>query len=501
MTDSAYNIPLLSPYDTVGDPDAAQEYIKKHQGEADRFGGQADSVMRQREDMVAQANKVLDEATAALKASRQGRTNLPLLEMGAAMLATPGNFGTQLGAGLGALSKGISRDRASADDFQEKIARIAIQRAGLGDAPLRDKLAYLRQMQLGSMGAARDIEKMAIRTRTVDETSQGTNILRLYDAARKNIQSQFAGQEAMDPKLLSDAVNEEFVRLIGLYNDNAPKGRQIDVNTAWKYAGVSPTPQGDIVPVGGGNVPQETAIQRAQREAQAKKRFELPSDEQRREIGIPPLDVPSPYQGVDIDTARKMYQSANTAFDKEQKDTIDAMSMAADNAIKAKQFMTDYRRSSRTGGVGGMLPGAGSTEANRMDNISATLQSQGVPKGQGAVSDFERRLFGRMTLRRDSTEAANQTVVDAYDMMERRLREKQSFEDAYFRTHRTTAGMATAWEKYINSPEGRLLTEDKKGNVIINKDHKSWKEWFKSQEKGASKIDASKVIALGPEYD
>jgi hypothetical protein len=163
VAQAAPGIRLTTP-DTVGNPAAADAYLRQHRQAVQQRQGDVDATMTQQQDANARMAKLLDDTTEALKAARTGRSSLPLLAMGAGMLSSPGNFGQQVGAGLRMMVPTIEADRKDDEDHQYRLAQLAIKRAGMEEAPLKDKLAYLRAMQLGDMSAIRAIEAAVMRT-------------------------------------------------------------------------------------------------------------------------------------------------------------------------------------------------------------------------------------------------------------------------------------------------------------------------------------------------
>ncbi|MFZ5784027.1 MAG: hypothetical protein ACOY4R_27835 [Pseudomonadota bacterium] len=135
-----------------------------HRERAAQYGSQYDEAVAQRQAAIDRANAILEETTAALKAARSGPSvNLPLLALGAGMLSSNGNFGQQLGSGLRAAIPALAAQRAEQDDYQMQLANLALKRAGLEQAPLQDKMAYLRAMQLGELQSIKDIERVQAR--------------------------------------------------------------------------------------------------------------------------------------------------------------------------------------------------------------------------------------------------------------------------------------------------------------------------------------------------
>jgi len=107
--------------------------------------------------------QMLDDTVAQIKRAREGRSNLGLLEMGGAMMASPGNFGQQLGAGMLGLSRGIRAQREEDIGTELKLGELNLRRAAIANAPLEQRLAYMKALQTGDLAALARIEAMQVR--------------------------------------------------------------------------------------------------------------------------------------------------------------------------------------------------------------------------------------------------------------------------------------------------------------------------------------------------
>jgi hypothetical protein len=107
--------------------------------------------------------QMLDDTVAQIRRARAGQSNLGLLEMGAAMMASPGNFGQQLGMGFKGLASGIKAQRDDDMGSDLKIADLSLRRATIANAPLEQRLAYMKALQTGDIAAMGRIEAMQIK--------------------------------------------------------------------------------------------------------------------------------------------------------------------------------------------------------------------------------------------------------------------------------------------------------------------------------------------------
>lgn len=150
--------------DTVGNPELARAYLDRHRASIAGREGKINETMDSQKANIEQMSRLLDETTQALKASRQGRSNLPLIALGAGMMSSTGNFGQAVGEGLRMMVPTIAADRQDEEDFQSKLSDIGMRKATIANAPLESQLSYLKALQVGDINAMRDIEKAQIRT-------------------------------------------------------------------------------------------------------------------------------------------------------------------------------------------------------------------------------------------------------------------------------------------------------------------------------------------------
>ena len=146
-----------------GAVEAATAFSQKHQSRIDAREKEIRDTMEKQQLNVDQMTKILDEASSSIKRNREGRTSLPLLKMGAAMMTTPGNFGTSLGAGFGAMAEGISATRKEETDEDMKMLDLQMKKATLANAPLEQRLSYIKALQTGDIAAQRSIETAILK--------------------------------------------------------------------------------------------------------------------------------------------------------------------------------------------------------------------------------------------------------------------------------------------------------------------------------------------------
>lgn len=154
----------------VGNPALARQYLARHDAGAKAASDQYEDVMRQRQSVVDNANRILNEATQALRARHDmtapGMVNLPLLAMGAGFLKPTAthSFGEELSNALTGLGGAVQRQRMSDDQYNEELAKLGMEGAQIADVPMRDKAAFLKAQEQSEENAKRYIEQAQIRT-------------------------------------------------------------------------------------------------------------------------------------------------------------------------------------------------------------------------------------------------------------------------------------------------------------------------------------------------
>lgn len=169
--------------------EAASAFSQKHQTRIDAREQEIRKTMEAQQLNVDQMTKILDEAAGSIKRNREGRTSLPLLKMGAAMMTTPGNFGTSLGAGFGAMAEGIAATRKEENEEDFKLLDLQMKKTTLANAPLEQRLNYIKALQTGDIAAQRAIESAIIKAQLTGKTGDTT------DAKNFNLWRQSPGNE------------------------------------------------------------------------------------------------------------------------------------------------------------------------------------------------------------------------------------------------------------------------------------------------------------------
>jgi len=180
MTDMVRAMTGTLPF---ADPMAARVMAGQYQTAFNQREQERKEIEGKQQLNVDQMSKLLDETAAAIKRSREGRTNLPMLALGAGLMG-PGNFGEQMSRGLSYMIPAIQQQRQEEDQTDLELAKIGLKKGEIQNMPLDTKLKYLQALQLGDMATIRAIE---------------TGILRSAPALEKVRQPQIKGNLIYDP--------------------------------------------------------------------------------------------------------------------------------------------------------------------------------------------------------------------------------------------------------------------------------------------------------------
>jgi len=481
-------------------PEAAKamglEFLAKHEASMANRTKEVDNVFSKQQLTVDTMSKLLDDTTASLKRSREGRSNLPLMALGAGMLSGTGDFGSQLGAGIKQMVPAIQKDRSDEEDYQYKLATMAMKRAGIEQAPLQDKLAYLRALQVGDESTIRAIESGLIKT--VGQTDK---------VGQKAADNAAALEEKANNHAMERALAQ--IKVMGEGHFATPEARQAALLSFYEGTARSlKVPEESIKKF----VEQNRAIF----DSAPKGGFKVPGDkpediDKAKSLGLPPKPTGYTYDGLTSPTdAMAAYKIERANYEKETKDNQveQDKNLAELRGIeRATEIMKKYP--GITGRTAGVFPHARYPQAahDEIEAIFTKNQIHGVPQGQGAISNFERELFEKAVPRIGGLEDANRNLLAVRSQILKDQIEKRKFINTYFSHYKTTMGADDAWAEYARSDEGRAGFTDN-GMVVPNPARISWQEYMKKKHGDAAPAHAEGgqykgggAVHLGPEWD
>lgn len=476
-------------------PQLAQQFLNQHRGDMQQRQGEIDAGLNKMQLNADDMAKILDETTAALKASRNGQINTPLMAMGAAMLASNGNFGQQLGAGLGAMVPAIHQQRKQEDEFQSNLANLALKKAQVQNMPLEAKLAYMRALQTGDQAAVRAIEQALIRSQT-GGSRQANEQQKLVAKAVQNALEEARKQvDMMGKEMYADAGERE-----------AEIQRRFLENIKIHRASGIQIPDEVLAPfikTGGGAQPSGTIM------SQRKSYFDVPQGAEREkrtlDAGLPAEPTGYIYDMVGPKERPEILKKQAEAWQKQTKDWgTESEKMTALGITLDRMDEIATRKPEIFGYQFGVIPNKYSPnmykDAQLFQSLSNAMQIHNVPQGQGAVSNMERELFQSQSPNLGVGAEVNKQLIGIAKEMVKRDKDRREFFSQYFNNYKTSDGMVEAWDRYINSPAGSAFIRGQDGSIKANINRQSWREFFR-KERGANGYRDGGYVKLGAEYD
>ena len=485
-------------------PEAAREmgfaFLAKHQAAMDARTKEVDNVFSKQQLNVDTMSKMLDDTTATLKRQREGRSNLPLMALGAGMMTSKGSFGEQLGAGVKAMVPAIQQQRGDDEDYQYKLAQMAMRRAGVENAPLQDKLAYLRALQVGDESTIRAIESGLIKVQGQTDKAGDKSAQKAAELEEKA--NNHAMQRAQDQV---DKLGKDYF--------STPQEREEELIRRYQQIARSlKVPEESITRFSGGLRSQIDPNK-------GKGMFTTPGDKpedhaEAQKLGLPPKPVGYTYDSYPNPADRqKAYRIERENYEKETKSQQAETQTILTNdrdLERAENIMKKYP--GITGRTSGVLPNLWSryptAATDELKAIFTKNQVYAVPQGQGAISNFERELFEAAKPRMDNLPDANKNLITVQRQIIADQLEKQKFINTYFGHYKTTMGANDAWADYARSKEGRAAFDDPQtGMVVPNPARITWQEYMKKKWGNAPQTHAeggqhkSAAIHLGSEWD
>lgn len=210
---------------------------------------------------------------------------------------------------------------------------------------------------------------------------------------------------------------------------------------------------------------------------------EAPKEEVEAEH-LPTDAIPKKYKNLPYPERQKMLAREEEKAKEELKPIVSMADSMPSRLKDAEILKANYDASNRTG-MFGWLSKIGSEQAQVLEKMIARLAFDNVPKGQGAITDPERETLKEGNVRRMLEAGAFNTVLNLNKELGIRANDQVNFMQAWLSTHRTLDGALNAWNEYISSPQGTVMTVDKKtGAVNVNARRMNWREYFDRKNKG-----------------
>lgn len=484
---------VYPPSQGATNPQLAAEFLQQHRQAMAQRQPDIDQTLGKMQLSTDSMTKLLDDTTAAIKSVRQNQSSLPLMAMAAGMLSSRGNFGNQLGAGLSSVIPTIQKDRESDEQMNLQLANLGLKKASLAEAPLQAKLAYMRALQTGDINATRAIEQALIRSQGQGGSNSPGNPKLIQKTVQDALSEARKQVDSMGKEMFATS-DEREAEIKRRFAENIKVARS---------SGIQIPADVETTILGTGALVPGSAMQTR------KSYFDAPGPDTLSKIqdaGLPAPPTGYIYQSIGPQDRPKMLMEQSKNFQKETKDFDDTSSTQRtllDQIDQIERILDKHPEV--VGPRKGIIPNKYApnlTEsAQTLNGLFNAMQLHSVPKGQGAVSNMERDLFASASPNMSIGADANKNLLGIQKNIANRDKDRREFFNEYFNNYRTTDGMVSSWDRYINSPSGSAFTRDQDGTPVPNKSRMPWRDFFKSEHADAGNRARGGYIKLGDEYD
>jgi hypothetical protein len=134
----------------------------------------------------------------------------------------------------------------------------------------------------------------------------------------------------------------------------------------------------------------------------------------------------------------------------------------------------------RTGPIVGMTPSF-SEAAKEMDAIGANMARKMRQPGEGATSDYDARMFQRMTLSTSNPYAVNRNLGLGVVAQRKDEIDKREFMREYLSQNGTLDGADRYWRQYLKDNPIFARGQEKMDirNIQLNTDRANWRDYFR----------------------
>jgi hypothetical protein len=213
-------------------------------------------------------------------------------------------------------------------------------------------------------------------------------------------------------------------------------------------------------------------------ELAAPKTYDDPARIALRQRGIPRLPaVQDPYLPINDPKQRDMARRSAVAdgnkvflktapdIDKARKNLLDISEFESLNeSIRPTGSFLDSAYQTARGWLG-------DGDRTRMDQLSTNMARQQRQPGEGAVSDFEGKMFQRMVGNKGQPGSSNSQFAAASRIVSQRAIDHRRFQENFLATNSTLIGAEDTWQKYLTA--NPMFTRDGKLQPV-----KPFSEWL-----------------------
>ena len=206
------------------------------------------------------------------------------------------------------------------------------------------------------------------------------------------------------------------------------------------------------------------------------------------QMGVP-LAIQNPYRGLND----KLKGQAFTSELRKAETEFQANAAATNKARNTINDMTeadDILKRIPTGGLarlpfGGDIQTAFSSDAARFDSIAKNQARNAYVKGEGALSDTERKMFEKSSISLGNPTATNQQIIGVTKEVAKRAVEHNEYLERYFGANKTLMGAEESWNRYLNN-NPLFAPGSTEKNLKLNPDRMPYTQYFQDEIRRAA---------------
>lgn len=427
----------------------------------------------QQMQLEAQARRAAQQEQMSLinqQASRLGQGGISdldrasMLFQAAGALAAPtrtGSFMESLGAAGTAVAGPLAKAAQAERERQDKIAQLQLVRAKLAG-----------EMGTGDMSSSDMLQLMKARAEMTPKPSEKERLYQMWQT-EQNPQRKKALS-----KMLGIGDEDEAGELKSL---TLPDGTSMSVIMSGGRA-LDPITRQPLTPeIIAGRSASSPEARRAESEASG-----IPMPERDIFRNLPPKTREAA-RAKTIETATKVLDNLEKAAPESnlQKDISDTGRFLRLNEANEKS----------TGPFMGILPSV-TEAAKEMDAIGASMARKMREPGEGATSDYDAKMFQRMTLSTSNPYAVNRNIGSAIIAQRNSEISRREFMREYLSQNGTLDGAQKYWNQYLKSNPIFAPDQEKADvrNIRLNDKRQDWRDFFMS----GGKQEKSGEFVRGP---
>jgi len=134
---------------------------------------------------------------------------------------------------------------------------------------------------------------------------------------------------------------------------------------------------------------------------------------------------------------------------------------------------------------GSDLQTAFSSDAARFDSIAKDQARSAYVKGEGALSDTERKLFEKSSISLGNPTATNQQIIDVTKEVAKRAIDHNEYLERYFGANKTLMGAEESWNRYLNN-NPLFAPGSTEKNLNLNPNRMPYTQYFQEEIRRAA---------------